>query len=82
MKLISFFEPNQKFIKKTIFDFYIKDIPEYFQCVISLDLFKNPITTPSGLSYEKQPIFEYIESADIIEDPMTKKPFTGKKDCY
>lgn len=39
-------------------------VPAHFLCPISLDLMKDPVTLPSGITYDRENIERWIESGD------------------
>eukprot|EP01156_Anaeramoeba_ignava_P015887 Anaeramoba_ignava/a616645_6.p1 GENE.a616645_6~~a616645_6.p1 ORF type:complete len:269 (+),score=96.69 a616645_6:22-807(+) len=49
------------------------EIPSYFCCPISLDIMNDPVVGNSGVSYEKNAIFNYIDSGGN-QDPITRIP--------
>ncbi|PKU73484.1 U-box domain-containing protein 21-like [Dendrobium catenatum] len=36
-------------------------IPDHFQCPISLDLMKDPVTAPTGITYDRQSVEKWLE---------------------
>jgi len=50
-----------------------KDIPDHLACKVSYDIMRNPVISPSGISYEKNIIKEHIERVGYF-DPVTRKP--------
>jgi hypothetical protein len=45
-------------------------VPNYFMCPLTLDILWDPVITPSGYSYERKAISEFIRKYGI--DPFTK----------
>lgn len=49
------------------------EVPDYLCCKITLDVFRDPVITPSGLTYERAVILEHIEKVGKF-DPITREP--------
>ncbi|WJX55014.1 RING-type E3 ubiquitin transferase [Trifolium repens] len=51
-------------------------VPHYLQCPISRELFRDPVIAPSGASYERRAILDYIRKAAPGKaiDPSTRLP--------
>ncbi|KAJ0549737.1 putative U box domain, tetratricopeptide-like helical domain superfamily [Helianthus annuus] len=49
------------------------EIPDYLCCRITLDIFRDPVTAPSGFTYEKAVILEHLEQVGKF-DPITRQP--------
>ncbi|XP_058196639.1 E3 ubiquitin-protein ligase CHIP isoform X1 [Rhododendron vialii] len=49
------------------------EVPDYLCCKITLDIFRDPVITPSGLSYERAVILEHMEKVGEF-DPITREP--------
>jgi len=49
------------------------DVPDYLCCRISLDIFRDPIITPSGVTYERGVILEHLQKVGKF-DPITREP--------
>ncbi|CAN0898030.1 E3 ubiquitin-protein ligase CHIP [Linum grandiflorum] len=49
------------------------DIPDYLCCRISLDIFRDPVITPSGVTYERGVILEHLQKVGKF-DPITREP--------
>jgi STIP1 family protein 1 len=47
-------------------------VPDYLCCKITLDLFRDPVITPSGLTYERSVIMEHISKVGKF-DPITRE---------
>ncbi|CAN0899144.1 E3 ubiquitin-protein ligase CHIP [Linum grandiflorum] len=47
------------------------EIPDYLCCKISLDIFHDPVITPSGLTYEKAVILDHLQKVGRF-DPITR----------
>ncbi|VYS57057.1 unnamed protein product [Arabidopsis thaliana] len=48
------------------------EIPNYFICPISLEIMKDPVTTVSGITYDRQNIVKWLEK--VPSCPVTKQP--------
>ncbi len=48
------------------------EVPNYFECPISLEIMEDPVTTIYGNSYEKQSILKSIKF-NGFQDPLTGK---------
>nr|ADE76424.1 unknown [Picea sitchensis] len=49
------------------------EVPEYLCCKITLDIFRDPVITPSGVTYERAVILEHIRKVGNF-DPITREP--------
>ncbi|XP_027336884.1 E3 ubiquitin-protein ligase CHIP-like [Abrus precatorius] len=49
------------------------EVPDYLCCRITLDIFRDPVITPSGLTYERAVILEHLEKVGKFE-PVTREP--------
>lgn len=49
------------------------EVPDYLCCKITLDIFRDPVITPSGVTYERAVILEHIEKVGKF-DPITREP--------
>ncbi|KAK9057459.1 hypothetical protein SSX86_022294 [Deinandra increscens subsp. villosa] len=47
------------------------DVPDYLCCKITLDIFRDPVITPSGLTYERAVILDHLEKVGKF-DPITR----------
>lgn len=41
-------------------------VPDYLCCKITLDIFRDPVITPSGLTYERQVILDHLEKVFLL----------------
>ncbi|GER54563.1 tetratricopeptide repeat-containing family protein [Striga asiatica] len=48
------------------------EVPDYLCCKITLDIFRDPVITPSGLSYERAVILEHLQKVGKF-DPITRE---------
>ncbi|XP_057985113.1 E3 ubiquitin-protein ligase CHIP-like isoform X2 [Hevea brasiliensis] len=49
------------------------EVPDYLCCKITLDIFRDPVITPSGVSYERAVILDHLQKAGKF-DPITREP--------
>ncbi|XP_004242428.2 E3 ubiquitin-protein ligase CHIP [Solanum lycopersicum] len=49
------------------------EVPDYLCCKISLDIFRDPVITPSGFTYERAVILEHLQKVGKF-DPITREP--------
>uniref|UniRef100_A0A2P2KRI3 E3 ubiquitin-protein ligase CHIP n=2 Tax=Rhizophora mucronata TaxID=61149 RepID=A0A2P2KRI3_RHIMU len=49
------------------------EVPDYLCCKITLDIFRDPVITPSGVSYERGVLLEHLEKVGNF-DPITREP--------
>ncbi|KAL9228367.1 hypothetical protein vseg_003956 [Gypsophila vaccaria] len=49
------------------------EVPDYLCCKITLDLFRDPVITPSGFTYERSVILDHLQKVGKF-DPMTREP--------
>lgn len=54
------------------------DIPQYFVCPISLQIMKDPVTTVTGITYDRETIQQWLVSASVC--PVTKQPLPHGSD--
>ncbi|KAG0558174.1 hypothetical protein M758_10G009100 [Ceratodon purpureus] len=47
------------------------EIPEYLCCKITMDIFRDPVITPSGVSYERAVLYEHLRKVGKF-DPLTR----------
>ncbi|KAL4587911.1 hypothetical protein LXL04_000788 [Taraxacum kok-saghyz] len=48
------------------------EVPDYLCCKITLDIFRDPVITPSGLTYERAVILDHLEKVGKF-DPITRE---------
>ncbi|KAL1204715.1 E3 ubiquitin-protein ligase PUB24 [Cardamine amara subsp. amara] len=48
------------------------EIPNYFICPISLEIMKDPVTTVTGITYDRQSIVKWLQK--VPSCPLTKQP--------
>lgn len=49
-------------------------IPNHFMCPLTLDILRDPVIAPSGYTYERSAILDFIKKYAI--DPVTRTPLT------
>lgn len=54
------------------------EVPEYLCCKITLDIFRDPVVTPSGVTYERAVILEHIRKVGNF-DPITREPLKAER---
>lgn len=53
------------------------EVPQYFLCPISLQIMEDPVTTITGISYDRESIEQWFKTAKEITCPVTKQPLPG-----
>ncbi|XP_011024585.1 PREDICTED: E3 ubiquitin-protein ligase CHIP [Populus euphratica] len=48
------------------------EVPDYLCCKITLDIFRDPVITPSGVSYERAVLLDHLEKVGNF-DPITRE---------
>ncbi|CAK9188575.1 unnamed protein product [Ilex paraguariensis] len=51
------------------------DVPDYLCCKIALDILRDPVITPSGITYERAVIVDHLEKVGEF-DPVTREPLS------
>ncbi|XP_048233217.1 E3 ubiquitin-protein ligase CHIP isoform X4 [Ricinus communis] len=59
--------------KKAAEDDTPTEVPDYLCCKITLDIFRDPVITPSGISYERAVILDHLQKVGKF-DPVTREP--------
>lgn len=49
------------------------EVPDYLCCKITLDIFRDPVITPSGVTYERAVILDHLQKVGRF-DPITREP--------
>ncbi|XP_024024204.1 E3 ubiquitin-protein ligase CHIP [Morus notabilis] len=49
-----------------------KEVPDHLCCKITLDIFRDPVITPSGVSYERSVILDHLRKVGEF-DPITRE---------
>ncbi|MCO5590987.1 hypothetical protein L7F22_044963 [Adiantum nelumboides] len=49
------------------------EIPEYLCCKITMDLYRDPVITPSGVTYEREVLLDHLDKVGKF-DPLTRQP--------
>ncbi|XP_057782041.1 E3 ubiquitin-protein ligase PUB24-like [Salvia miltiorrhiza] len=55
------------------------EIPEYFLCPISLQIMKDPVTTVTGITFDRDSIEQWLATAAAV-CPVTKQPLPRSSD--
>lgn len=50
-----------------------KEVPDYLCCKITLDVFRDPVITPGGVTYERGVLLEHLQKVGNF-DPITREP--------
>ncbi|CAD7697015.1 unnamed protein product [Ostreobium quekettii] len=53
-----------------------EEIPNAFTCRLTMDVFREPVCTPSGLSYERTALLEHLQKVGSF-DPVSRDPCTA-----
>ncbi|XP_047313316.1 E3 ubiquitin-protein ligase CHIP [Impatiens glandulifera] len=51
------------------------EVPDYLCCKITLELFRDPVISPSGVTYERDIILDHLQKVGMF-DPMTREPLS------
>ncbi|XP_008781966.1 E3 ubiquitin-protein ligase CHIP-like [Phoenix dactylifera] len=51
----------------------LTQVPDYLCCKITLDIFRDPVITPSGVTYERAVLLEHLNQVGKF-DPVTREP--------
>jgi len=54
------------------------EVPDHFCCKITMDLFRDPVITPSGVTYERSALMEHLQKVGNF-DPLTRAPLTPEQ---
>ncbi|GAB2254321.1 hypothetical protein Droror1_Dr00022130 [Drosera rotundifolia] len=54
------------------------EVPDYLCCKITLDIFRDPVITPSGVTYERAVILEHLLKVGKF-DPVTQAPLDASQ---
>ncbi|KAJ0972194.1 hypothetical protein J5N97_020153 [Dioscorea zingiberensis] len=49
------------------------EVPDYLCCKITFDIFRDPVITPCGVTYERAVILEHLQKVGNF-DPLTREP--------
>eukprot|EP00386_Alphamonas_edax_P006485 GDKI01020973.1.p1 GENE.GDKI01020973.1~~GDKI01020973.1.p1 ORF type:complete len:291 (+),score=46.21 GDKI01020973.1:39-875(+) len=52
-----------------------REVPDYLCCKITMELMRDPVITPSGVTYERQAIVSHLKQNGKF-DPVSRKPCT------
>jgi STIP1 family protein 1 len=48
-------------------------VPDYLCCQITFEIFRDPVITPSGVTYERAVLLEHLDKVGNF-DPVTREP--------
>ncbi|KAI8574196.1 hypothetical protein RHMOL_Rhmol01G0336300 [Rhododendron molle] len=63
----------RKVFTKAAEDDTTTEVPDYLRCSITFDIFRDPVITPSGVTYERAVILDHLRRGKNF-DPITRKP--------
>lgn len=49
------------------------EVPDYLCCKITFDIFRDPVITPSGITYERAGLLDHLQKVGEF-DPITREP--------
>jgi STIP1 family protein 1 len=52
-----------------------REVPDWLCCKITMDVFRDPVITPDGISFEKQVLLDHLAKSQT--DPFTRQPLTS-----
>ncbi|XP_072992321.1 E3 ubiquitin-protein ligase CHIP-like isoform X2 [Typha latifolia] len=50
-----------------------KEVPDHLCCKITLDIFRDPVITPTGVTYERSVLLDHLQKVGKF-DPITREP--------
>ncbi|KAL2506954.1 plant U-box 24 [Forsythia ovata] len=56
------------------------EVPQYFLCPISLQIMKDPVTTVTGITYDRENIEHWLLTAEDVTCPATNQPLPRDSD--
>ena len=45
---------------------FVWQIPDYLCCKITMDIFRDPVITPSGVTYERAALYEHLQKVGVL----------------
>eukprot|EP00252_Welwitschia_mirabilis_P007392 TRINITY_DN1869_c0_g1_i1.p1 TRINITY_DN1869_c0_g1~~TRINITY_DN1869_c0_g1_i1.p1 ORF type:complete len:295 (+),score=34.62 TRINITY_DN1869_c0_g1_i1:205-1089(+) len=54
------------------------EVPEHLCCNITLEIFRDPVITPSGITYERAALMEHLRKIGNF-DPVTREPLQAEQ---
>ncbi|OVA05821.1 U box domain [Macleaya cordata] len=54
------------------------EVPDYLCCKITLDIFRDPVITPSGVTYERKVLLDHLQKVGKF-DPITREPLDQRQ---
>jgi hypothetical protein len=56
----------------------MRQVPDHFCCKITMDIFRDPVITPSGITYERSALLEHLRKVSLIFWSSTPSVFYDK----
>ncbi|GLT77717.1 hypothetical protein SLA2020_492790 [Shorea laevis] len=56
------------------------EVPQYFICPISLQIMRDPVTAFTGITYDRESIEQWLNTAEDTTCPVTKQPLPKDSD--
>lgn len=66
-------EALERVFQKAAEDDTPSEVPDYLCCKITLDIFRDPVITPSGVTYERAVILDHLRKVGKF-DPISREP--------
>lgn len=76
--LLKQLEGVDKVFMKAAADDTPTEVPDYLCCNITLDIFRDPVITPSGFTYERAVILDHLQKVGEF-DPTTRAPLLASQ---
>ncbi|XP_009587824.1 E3 ubiquitin-protein ligase CHIP [Nicotiana tabacum] len=73
MSLLKQLEAVDEVFMKAAEDDTPTEVPDHLCCKITLDIFRDPVITPSGVTYERAVILDHLQKVGNF-DPITREP--------
>ncbi|KAL8143804.1 hypothetical protein V2J09_016836 [Rumex salicifolius] len=75
MSLTKQLETLELVFRKAAMEDIPTEVPDYLCCKITLDIFRDPVITPSGITYERAIILDHLQKVGKF-DPVTREPLS------
>ncbi|XP_020571493.1 E3 ubiquitin-protein ligase CHIP-like [Phalaenopsis equestris] len=69
-------EMLKEVFNKAAEDDVLKEVPDYLCCKITLEIFWDPVITPSGITYERRALLDHLQKMGKF-DPITREPLSS-----